>query len=675
MGEKHESDSDRDPHSKDTTALEKAYVGENVTLEETELENSRIEAVRLVVPLTDDTTLIALTFRFWVLSTFFAIVGAIVTQYYFFRAAPGTFSIYFVNLATYGMGTFMARVLPTTKWTIGNYSFSLNPGPFNIKEHALIGIAVATASSSAYAIYILSTMDLYLHHRISALGALILIITTQCLGYGMAGTLRKYLVYPAEMVWWSNLVQVVFYNAIHNTDDFKTKTMIRGWSYMKYFWVFCGGMFLYSFIPQLIAPMLIYFDWICWFNPFNLDFWAMFSSYNGTGAGILSLTFDWTFIGGSTMWLPLATQLCTFSGVIFSYWIILPLIWFNNVLNAKFYGVPLTPSLYYPNGTSFNITPLLNPDFSLNADKYKAGEPVTMTPMYALLFLYSFIALGACVSHIACFHGNTIWRTWKASITVSEEDIHHKMMKVYPEVPQLWYAIFYVVMLALSCLVVEVYELQLPWFGIFIAAAIAWCLTLPIGAMTAITGAGPGLNVITQLLCGFIFPGKVIANMTFKCYGYMAMYQCLNLLSDLKLGVYMKIPPRSMFTAQVWGTIIGGIFNYIIMIVIIDAKRPLLDGTKVDPTGLWTGNNPQVYWGSGLIYGALGPVRMFGSESKYNFIYWGFLIGAILPIIQWGLTKKFPNVKWSTFNVAIFAGGMSQYPGGQVVGVICALTV
>ncbi|KAF9090415.1 hypothetical protein BGX23_005976, partial [Mortierella sp. AD031] len=199
MGEKHESDSDRDPHSKDITALEKAYVGENVTLEETELENSRIEAVRLVVPLTDDTTLIALTFRFWILSTFFAIVGAIVTQYYFFRAAPGTFSIYFVNLATYGLGTFMARVLPTTKWTIGNYSFSLNPGPFNIKEHALIGIAVATASSSAYAIYILSTMDLYLQHRISALGALTLIITTQCLGYGMAGTLRKYLVYPAEM--------------------------------------------------------------------------------------------------------------------------------------------------------------------------------------------------------------------------------------------------------------------------------------------------------------------------------------------------------------------------------------------------------------------------------------------------------------------------------------------
>ncbi|KAF9098304.1 hypothetical protein BGX29_007704 [Mortierella sp. GBA35] len=66
---------------------------------------------------------------------------------------------------------------------------------------------------------------------------------------------------------------------------------------------------------------------------------------------------------------------------------------------------------------------------------------------------------------------------------------------------------------------------------------------------------------------------------------------------------------------------------------------------------------------------------MFGSDSKYSFIYWGFLIGAIIPIIQWGLTKKFPNVKWQVFNIAIFAGGMSRYPSGLAVGIICSIAV
>ncbi|KAF9430228.1 hypothetical protein BGZ94_007848 [Podila epigama] len=670
MGEKTEYETE-----KEISTTEKAYVDDNISLEEAEVENSKIEAVRLVVPLTDDPTLVPMTFRFWVLVTFFSMLGAAIEQYYFFRSSKGTFSIYFVNLASYAIGTFMARVLPTTKVSIAGYNFSLNPGPFNIKEHCLIGVGVSAAAGSAYAIYTLSVVDLMLGHRINALGSIILIITTQCMGYGMAGALRKYLVYPAEMVWWPNLVQVVFYHSMHNTDEFKNKKMIRGWSYMKFFWVFCIGMFFYTFIPQFFAPMLIFFDWLCWIKPFDYNFWAMFSSLPSGGAGILSLTFDWTHIAGSTMWLPLSTQLLSFGGVILSYWIIFPYIWLNNIWEAKLYGNGLTPSLFYVNGTRFVIGKVMNPDFTLDVEKYEAGPKVTMTPMYALIFLYSFISLGSCVTHIICFNGATMWKTWKSALKSSDKDIHQKMMEVYPEVPQLWYAILYVVMLGLSMMAVEVYGLQLPWYGLLAAAGLAWLLTLPIGAMTALTGTGPGLNVLTQLICGFLFPGKVIANMTFKCYGYMAMWQCHRLLEDLKLGVYMKIPPRAMFWAQLWGASIGAVFNYVVMLIIIDNKREVLSGREQDKTGLWTGIGPQVYWGSGQIYGALGPIRMFGKESRFHFIYWGFLIGILIPIIQWALTKKFPRVKWAAFNVTIFAGGMSLYPGGLVVGVICSIAV
>ncbi|KAF9583832.1 hypothetical protein BGW38_008388, partial [Lunasporangiospora selenospora] len=81
--------------------VEKADITDEISLEESEPENSKIEAVRLVVPLTDDPSLVAMTFRFWVLITFFSIIGAATEQYYFFRAAKGNFSIYFVNLASY----------------------------------------------------------------------------------------------------------------------------------------------------------------------------------------------------------------------------------------------------------------------------------------------------------------------------------------------------------------------------------------------------------------------------------------------------------------------------------------------------------------------------------------------------------------------------------------------
>ena len=61
----------------------------------------------------------------------------------------------------------------------------------------------------------------------------------------------------------------------------------------------------------------------------------------------------------------------------------------------------------------------------------------------------------------------------------------------------------------------------------------------------------PGLNVITELIIGFMYPGKPLANVVFKTYGYISMVQALTFLSDFKLGHYMKIPPRSMFLVQV----------------------------------------------------------------------------------------------------------------------------
>lgn len=424
-----------------------------------------------------------------------------------------------------------------------------------------------------------------------------------------------------------------------------------------------------------MAPLLLFFDWICWLNPYNKDFWAMFSSMAGGGVGIMSLSFDWTVIGGYTLWLPVTTQLNQFGGIFLSYWIIVPIIWMKNILGARTFGRPLTPRLFHSDGQPFDITPYLNGDFSLNDDKYNASAPVTMTPMYALVFMYSFIALTGCITHIFFFHGADIWKTWKQSRNSVDEDIHVRMMKDYPEVPQLWYAAFYVIMAGLSCMVCEVYGLQLPWWGLLVGLAMGWVLAFPICAMTAIAGTGPGVNVLSEMVCGFMFPGKPLANMTFKCYAYMSIWQCKELLSDLKLGVYMKIPPRSMFTAQLWGTVIGGVFNYVTMILIINAKREYLDGTTDDPNGLWTGLGAQIMWASALIYGALGPQRMFSPKGNYHFIYWGFLIGAIIPTIQWGLSKRFPKIKWSRFNITIFAGGMSAFPGGLIVGLVPSFIV
>ena len=80
----------------------------------------------------------------------------------------------------------MASVLPTTKFRIpglGRRLFSLNPGPFNIKEHVLISIFANAGSAfgagSAYAVGIVDIIKAFYHRNISFFSAWLLIITTQ----------------------------------------------------------------------------------------------------------------------------------------------------------------------------------------------------------------------------------------------------------------------------------------------------------------------------------------------------------------------------------------------------------------------------------------------------------------------------------------------------------------
>lgn len=65
-------------------------------------------------------------------------------------------------------------------------------------------------------------------------------------------------------------------------------------------------------------------------------------------------------------------------------------------------------------------------------------------------------------------------------------------------------------------------------------------------------------SVITELIIGYMLPGRPVAMMMFKTWGYITMAQALQFSSDFKLGHYMKIPPKTMFWGQVIATVIAG---------------------------------------------------------------------------------------------------------------------
>ena len=81
------------------------------------------------------------TNSYFVLSTFFVALGAVISQISWFRTTSASYSMFFVQIVSYWLGNLMARALPAKDVNLYFIKFNLNPAPFSIKEHVLITLA------------------------------------------------------------------------------------------------------------------------------------------------------------------------------------------------------------------------------------------------------------------------------------------------------------------------------------------------------------------------------------------------------------------------------------------------------------------------------------------------------------------------------------------------------
>lgn len=163
----------------------------------------------------------------------------------------------------------------------------------------------------------------------------------------------------------------------------------------------------------------------------------------------------------------------------------------------------------------------------------------------------------------------------------------------------------------------------------------------------------------------------------------MSCAQALDMISDLKLAHYMKINPKHMFLAQLLGTVVGCVVNYMVICVVLapeNGYRGFLDGSVTDPTGQWDGRKIHIFRSASIIWGAVGPEKFFA--GKYKYLYWGFILGAVLPLIPWllhkRLQKRMPHRNQSTvFSrtvVPIFLHGAIAPPATPTNVCLCCLT-
>ncbi|KAF9583738.1 hypothetical protein BGW38_008704, partial [Lunasporangiospora selenospora] len=332
---------------------EKEFIDEKYDVERSsvaleEEDNSPIPEVAAIVSNKDDPSMPVLTFRFWFMAVVFSIV-------LWFRTQPMTISTLVIQLLSYPFGKFMAATLP---------SGFFNPGPFNVKEHVLIALTANCAGGTAYAVDIIVIQKVFYLQDFGFLANFLLILCTQMLGYGMAGVLRRYLVYPAAMIWPANLVQVALFNTLHQDESLQPGQ----WSRFKFFCFATLGMFLYAWIPGFLFPVLSSIAWVCWINPKSLVL-SQVGGAGGLGVGAISL--DWNNIVsflGSPLIIPWWAQVNIGLGFFLIAWVMVPIAYYTNLWDAKKFPI-LTPSLFRDDGNRYVVKEILT-DNVLDEIKY-----------------------------------------------------------------------------------------------------------------------------------------------------------------------------------------------------------------------------------------------------------------------------------------------------------------
>ncbi|RYP16413.1 hypothetical protein DL766_009129 [Monosporascus sp. MC13-8B] len=540
-------------------------------------EDSPYEEVRAAVRNVDGGE-VANTVRAWVLGLIFVTIGSGLNMFLSMRSPAINFPAIVVLLIVYPIGCLWAKVMPMRVFETLGVRWTLNTGPFTIKEHVVITLMANVSIGYAYSTDALLALQGKPFYDIN-MGwgfALLFTLSSQLIGISIAGMFRRFLVWPSAMMWPNQFANTSLFYALHDKS------------------VIFQGLSVFAFIT--------------WIKPNNVVVNQLFGGF--TGLSLLPITFDWT------------SQT------------------YDNTQNV------------------YNVSRILNENFTFDMEKYRNYSPLFLPPAYALNIGLSFAALTAALMHAGLFHGKEIWYRFRAARD-QEPDVHLKMMRKYVDAPDWWYIVLCVVSVTLGLATALGYNSQLPWWAFLVSVILALIFVVPTSMILAISNIQLSLNVISPFLAGYMLPGRPIGVMIFKVFSTITLGQAQIFSGDLKLAHYMKVPPKTTFWCQVvaimWAAFVQvAVMNWALG-NIPDICTPLQPARFTCPNG-------QAFFSNSIIWGVIGPRRMFGPGSIYEHFNYFWLLGALFPLLLWLLVQKLRVGFARHFSAPIMLGAMAWLP-------------
>ncbi|KAG2138199.1 OPT oligopeptide transporter protein-domain-containing protein [Suillus cothurnatus] len=573
-----------------------------------------------------------------------------------------TLSLMFLAVVSYILGVFMETFIPRR----GLLRY-LNPGPFNKKENAFVVIMASASANTALGADVLAVQRLYYNITPNPGTSVFLLFSSQLLGYGIGGMMRSILLYPSKMLYPGVLPLLSMFDALYEGGMAARKKL-------RIFYMVFAVIFFWELFPEWIFPLLTGFSIFCLAAPNNATVSRVFGGTNGNeGLGLLSISFDWQYISGvvNPMVIPLRAQVSNLLGYILCM-VVFVAVYYNNIWKAQNFPF-LSQLLFYENGSLYDQTLILNSNYEVDPTLLaEQGVPYYSSTWVVYLLSQNLASssngLGATFTHLLLWNRGDIcsawtwmspsgikniwanfdWKFWQADgmrkQDVDDDDIdpHYKQMLKYPDAPNSWYFVVFLLSFVIALVVLYKTDSTLPWWGFLVSLLLATFLILFLGALGAITGLAITTQTFGQMIGGYMLKGLPVANMYFVLYGDNTVFQAQLLLRDLKIAQYVKLPPRAAFTAQILGTLLGAVLNYIMMNSIVDNQREIL--LSVQGTNIWSGQQPQMYNSQAIAWGGLSQ-ELFSTGQRYQWVPWAYVIGLFVPVPFCVIHRYWPKLR------------------------------
>lgn len=113
---------------------------------------------------------------------------------------------------------------------------------------------------------------------------------------------------------------------------------------------------------------------------------------------------------------------------------------------------------------------------------------------------------------------------------------------------------------------------------------------------------------------------------------------------------------------------IAGTVNLVVGWWLLGSIKNICHEELLPTNSPWTCPGDNVFFDASVIWGLVGPKRIFGSLGNYGKLNWFFLIGALGPFIVWLLHRVFPSQKWISFiHIPVILGATGSMPPSSTV--------